>query len=69
MQSYVVIWNGRAQIVRWKYMIVRKGHFTINDLQRLTDDYAGCVCDSVIPSETAFSRPWLALGSEAEKED
>ena len=43
-------------------------HFTINDLPRLTDDYAGYVCDPVIPSETALSRPWLALGSEAEKE-
>ena len=69
MQSYVVIWNGRAQIVRWKSLISREGHFTINDLPRLTDDYAGYVCDPVIPSETALSRPWLALGSEAEKED
>ena len=31
--------------------------FTINDLQRLTDDYAGCGCDYVIPHETALSRP------------
>ena len=48
-------------------MIHRKVHFTINDLQRLTDDYAGYVCDYVVPYETVLSRPQLVLGSETGK--